>query len=58
MSSTETPALSGRPGPGEITIPAGARPSSSATGAASLRTTSVRAPSDRITWTRLKVKES
>ena len=62
--STETPALSGLPGPGETTMPrrsaasSSARASTSSRVIASLRTTRTSAPAASSAWTRLNVNES
>jgi hypothetical protein len=62
--STLTPASSGSPGPGEITIPRSASVGSSASAStpsrsiASLRTTRTSAPAACSAWTRLNVKLS
>jgi hypothetical protein len=64
IASTETPASSGSPGPGEITMPrssAASSPASASTPArsmASLRTTRTSAPAACSAWTRLNVNES
>ncbi len=58
MSSTEIPAATGWPGPGEITMRAGASAAISSTVTASLRRTCRSAPSSPRYWTRLKVNES
>ena len=64
IASTETPALAGSPGPGEITIPRRSAAGSSASAATSspvilsLRTTRTSAPAAWRAWTRLNVNES
>ena len=52
------PGVAGCPGPGEITTPSGSRARTSATVPASLRHTTVSAPSSPRYWTRLKTNES
>ena len=64
IASTDTPASSGSPGPGEMTIPrrsaagSSARASTPARSMASLRTTRTSAPAAWSAWTRLNVKLS
>ncbi len=53
LASIETPASTGRQGPGEITTRSGRDRSSSSTVATSFRTTSGSAPSSPRYWTRL-----
>jgi hypothetical protein len=57
-TSSEIPASFGVHGPGEITMPAGARAATCARVSSSLRTTSTSAPSACRYCTRLKVKLS
>ena len=62
--ATDTPAVEGSPGPGEITIPRRSAASSVASAStpsrsiASLRTTLTVAPAASSAWTRLNVNES
>ncbi len=53
IRSTQTPASSGRPGPGESTMPSGSRASIAAALSASLRSTSTSAPAAVSICTRL-----
>ena len=53
IASTDTPASAGVHGPGDTITRAGSRASSSSTVSASLRTTSISAPSSPRYWTRL-----
>ncbi len=58
IASTVTPASSGRPGPGEITIRSGCMRSISGIDTSSLRRTTVCAPSSPRYCARLNVNES
>jgi hypothetical protein len=58
MTSTEIPASSGRPGPGEMTMCVGCRPAISSRVISSFRRTSGGAPSSPKYWARFQVNES